>query len=582
MPRTMRILLVTHSFNSLTQRLYVELTERGHELSVEYDISDQTTIDAVRLFRPRLVVAPFLKRAIPETVWRHNVCLIVHPGIPGDRGPNALDWAVIEGERRWGVTVLQATGEMDAGPIWAYRTFPMRPARKSSLYRFEVTEAAVAAVLEAVARFGDGSFRPPPQTRDNPLFRGRWRDPMKQAQRRIDWQMDDRDTILRKLWSADGQPGVTDEISGHRYRLFDAHPENRLKGPAGRIIARRGPAVCRATRDGAVWIGHVRPLESGRSTFKLPAVTVLDPHLARVPELSLAPDEHLDHRSYREIRYEEIGSVGVLRFDFYNGAMGTEACRRLLTAYRAACQRPTRVLVLAGGTDFWSNGIDLNRIEAAASPADESWANITAMDDLSKAIITTTDRLTVAALGGNAGAGGVFLALAADYVLARSGVVLNPHYKNMGNLYGSEYWTYLLPGRIGTDGAAELMDRRLPTGTAEALRTGLIDMELTTDPARFGEEALTMAGKLAGDRQYAKLVADKRRRRLADENERPLARYREAELERIRMNFYGFDPSYHVARYRFVHKSPHAWTPRHLAVHRALGWRLPATEVSSG
>ena len=48
---------------------------------------------------------------------------------------------------------------------------------------------------------------------------------------------------------------------------------------------------------------------------------------------------------------------------------------------------------------------------------------------------------------GNAGAGGVFLALAADQVWARHGVVLNPHYKNMGNLYGSEYWTYLLPRR---------------------------------------------------------------------------------------------------------------------------------------
>jgi putative two-component system protein, hydrogenase maturation factor HypX/HoxX len=34
-------------------------------------------------------------------------------------------------------------------------------------------------------------------------------------------------------------------------------------------------------------------------------------------------------------------------------------------------------------------------------------------------------------------------------------------------------------------------------------------------------------------------------------------------------NFYGFDPSYHVARYHFVHKLAHAWTPRHLAVHRA-------------
>ena len=52
------------------------------------------------------------------------------------------------------------------------------------------------------------------------------------------------------------------------------------------------------------------------------------------------------------------------------------------------------------------------------------------------------------AMRGNAGAGGVFMALAADKVFARHHVVLNPHYKSMGNLYGSEYWTYLLPKRL--------------------------------------------------------------------------------------------------------------------------------------
>ncbi len=49
---------------------------------------------------------------------------------------------------------------------------------------------------------------------------------------------------------------------------------------------------------------------------------------------------------------------------------------------------------------------------------------------------------------------------------------------------------------------------------------------------------------------------------------RPLADYRAEELERMRMNFYGFDPSYHIARHRFVYRTPHAWTPLHLARHR--------------
>ena len=36
----------------------------------------------------------------------------------------------------------------------------------------------------------------------------------------------------------------------------------------------------------------------------------------------------------------------------------------------------------------------------------------------------------------------------------------------------------------------------------------------------------------------------------------------------MRLNFYGFDPSYHVARYNFIHKAPKSRTPLTLARHR--------------
>ena len=68
----------------------------------------------------------------------------------GDRGPSSLDWAIELGAREWGVTVLEATGEVDAGDVWATRTFPTRAAGKSSLYRHEVRRAAIDALVEAV------------------------------------------------------------------------------------------------------------------------------------------------------------------------------------------------------------------------------------------------------------------------------------------------------------------------------------------------------------------------------------------------------------------------------------------------
>ena len=46
----------------------------------------------------------------------------------------------------------------------------------------------------------------------------------------------------------------------------------------------------------------------------------------------------------------------------------------------------------------------------------------------------------------------------------------------------------------------------------------------------------------------------------------------------MRRNFYGFDPSYHVARSNFVHRVAPSWTPLHLAIHRRAS-RLTARRV---
>jgi putative two-component system hydrogenase maturation factor HypX/HoxX len=344
------------------------------------------------------------------------------------------------------------------------------------------------------------------------------------------------------------------------------------------VIARRHEAVLRATRDGAVWIGHVR--RSGvEADFKLPAALAFPAETAALPVWRVALDAADGSAGWQEIRFEARGEVGLLHFPFYNGAVSTAQCQRLAEAVRFALARPARVLLLLGGGDFWCNGIHLNVIEAAASPADESWRNINAIDDLTRTLIESTDRLVIAAMQGNAGAGGVFMALAADEVWARPGVVLNPHYKNMGNLYGSEYWTYLLPRRPLALPPAEVMGRRLPVSAPQALAMGLIDAVFGGSPQDFVAQACERAQALAAsDGLQARLDA-KHRRRQDDESIKPLARYRDEELARMRRHFYGFDPSYHIARANFVRRVVPSWTPRHLALHRqGVPARAPAVD----
>ncbi len=564
----MRILFLTSAHNSLSQRAMVELRARGHQVTVELALSSELMLEAVGLARPELIVAPFLTTGIPEAIWQEISCLIVHPGIRGDRGASSLDWAISEGETEWGVTVLEAVAEFDAGDIWASSNFVLREASKSSIYKNEVVDAAIRALLLAVERFESGEWTPVPLDYDDPTVRGRARPRMMQRDRTLDWRAPTVE-VLRQIRAADGSPGVRDRVAGKRVYLYGAHAEDQLRGEAGQILGQRNGAVCIATGDGAVWVSHMKRPRA----IKLPAARVLGDALRGVPEVPLGLVEAASRQTFRELWYEERGDVGTLHFDFYNGAMDTEQCQRLLSAWRFAVRRPTKVLVLAGGLDYWSNGIHLNQIGVAKCSGDASWRNIHAINDVIREIIHCETHLVVASMHGSAGAGGAMMALAADRVVARQGIVLNPHYKSMGGLYGSEYWTYLLPKRVGAERARELTEGLVAIGAEEAARIGFVDVVVEASFDAYRAEVWSLAQGLAAAPDFAERLATKRERRYQDEQVKPLESYRYYELIEMHRNFFGDDDSYHRAVQDFVRKQPAEATPIHLARHRSGdGW----------
>jgi putative two-component system hydrogenase maturation factor HypX/HoxX len=204
-----------------------------------------------------------------------------------------------------------------------------------------------------------------------------------------------------------------------------------------------------------------------------------------------------------------------------------------------------------GGRDLWSNGIDLNAIEAAHQPGarildqHQRHGRLGARDHHHRLALGHS------ALAGNAGAGGVTLALGTDNVYARTGIVLNPHYQGM-SLYGSEYWTYLLPRRVGHQQALQLTDNCLPISTRRAKAIGLIDDAFGSDLAEFRDEIRQSAESLARSVDLERRLHLKRQARQTDERTKPLRAYRDEELAKMAINF--GDPQYHQSRQAFVYK----------------------------
>ena len=283
---SLRVLLLSDAFNSMSQRAFLLCKELQHDVHmIQYSSEKQVTSD-IKNFSPDLIICPFLTKKVPEEVYKNKSvpCLIVHPGIEGDRGPSSIDWALAESKDEWGVTVLQADKEMDAGDIWSTNTFTTpKGVTKSELYRGEIADTAMKGIEEALARF---SFNLPPRPLNysNPKVKGKLRDTMTRKDRKVDWNAPAKD-VANKIRSSDSRPGASGTIHGDNYLMYGALAEKSLKSTTevkpGTLIGQRNGAVLSACGNAtAVWISHMKkPKTKGRQdqqSIKLPATMVLD------------------------------------------------------------------------------------------------------------------------------------------------------------------------------------------------------------------------------------------------------------------------------------------------------------------
>ncbi|KAA1096946.1 hypothetical protein PGT21_032156 [Puccinia graminis f. sp. tritici] len=539
---SLKILFLCTAHNSLSQRLSLVLQERGHHVTIELAISPELMIEAAKLAGPDLIICPFLTKKVPAEVYESYLTWIIHPGAPGDAGPSAIDWVLLgddgteadaqkalakistneyvasgQGRSHWGVTVLQAIEEFDAGPVWAWEQFPITldgpgALTKASLYRGPLTTAAVGACLCAIDRLLSVAAAPSfPSISPSLPTESTWatksvatqqeflggkthtRPLLQPAQRSWNPETDSAALVSRRLRASDSQPGVqTSLLYGKKLYLYGGLIEENLipfkASRAGEVVAQRDGAVLVSTADGkGIWITHVRRLKPKNQALlpaKLPAML----GLKSVPELASEVDFHAIPTwnltgftkvpgTFQEVWIEYDDFFGAFKTayiysNFYNGAASTPQCQQLLAAIKEVTnQSSVKALVLMGG-DYWNNGIHLG--VCSTDVAQESWKNINAINDCVEALLTARNIATFAAIRGNAAAGGFALATCCDFVFCVENAVINPHYRAVG-LYGSEYHTLTWYARAGEELAKKFTRGILPMSAKSALQLGLID-----------------------------------------------------------------------------------------------------------
>ncbi|KAG1662066.1 hypothetical protein FOA52_005313 [Chlamydomonas sp. UWO 241] len=540
-----KVLLLNDAHGSMSQALLVDLQALGHDVVTTVVPNSKETAAAFMrevkaAHKSDVIIAPFLTKFVPEDMWSDTQVpvIVCHPGPMGDKGSNSIDWAIRNRESSWGFTMLQAAAGVDDGPVYASLPFKMQPGlTKSEAYGIHAVQAARAALPKLLCMLWRGeqpieAGGPPPIPS------------LTYEQRRVDFETMAAEEVAHTVRLSDSRPGAPCKLRGisGEYRVFEAVVEKSgadeaAKGASpGQVLgARDGAVMVACTNGGCVWIGRLQavleacagPSKSGRpqclpSTIKLraehelraaaPALMAALPEIP-TPEKSAPIAFGTSPPTWQRVWTWKENRVAYVNWAFYNGAMPTEQCYKLQEVLEmVGSWTDVDTVVLLGGYKVFSNGIDLNAIQASADPAKESWRNINAINDVIRACMGMTDKLVVTAVWGNAGAGGAIMPLVGDRILAHEGAVLNPHYKKMG-LFGSEYWTIQLRARVGKAMADALSNMCQPISARQAKAINYIDEAVSCEHFDFAAAVRRRVEKLVASGEAAKIVAAKQAQR---------------------------------------------------------------------
>jgi methionyl-tRNA formyltransferase len=207
--------------------------------------------------RADLAVLAYVTQIVPEPLLaipqKTSICF--HPSLlPRYRGGSAINWQLIRGETRTGVTVFWPDAGVDTGPILLQREAVAGPDETAgTLYYKTLFPLGVQTVLDAVALIRDGRAPRVPQDESAATH-----DPLcRDEHAGIDWTKP-MATVHDLIRGCDPQPGAHTAFAGTRLRLFDSRRTAAAPAAPGTVLAIEPDGITVATADGAVRCARAR------------------------------------------------------------------------------------------------------------------------------------------------------------------------------------------------------------------------------------------------------------------------------------------------------------------------------------
>ena len=191
-----------------------------------------------------------------------NFAVNVHASLlPKYRGGAPIHYAIINGDKEAGVTIMEMVKEMDAGDMIARRAIPIEETDNVGTMFEKLALVGRDLLLESLPSYLAGDLKPVPQDKNQVTFSPN----ILPEEERIDWIKTNRQ-IFNQIRGMYPWPVAHTLLNGERFKIYEATPVEGA-GQPGEILAIRKKELIVAASEGALSLKTVQPAGKPKMTI---------------------------------------------------------------------------------------------------------------------------------------------------------------------------------------------------------------------------------------------------------------------------------------------------------------------------
>lgn len=186
--------------------------------------------------------------------------------LPKYRGGAPIHYAIINGDKEAGVTIMEMVKEMDAGDMVSSASLPILDTDNVGTMFDKLAILGRDLLLKTLPDYLSGNLKPVPQDHSQATFSPN----LSAEEERLDWSKPARE-VFNHIRGMNPWPVAHTLLDGQRFKIYEAELAEG-SGEAGQIIAKTKKALVVAAGEGALSLELVQP--AGKP--KMPIVDFLN------------------------------------------------------------------------------------------------------------------------------------------------------------------------------------------------------------------------------------------------------------------------------------------------------------------